>query len=329
MTTTPSPAKELAHERVVVFGGLGFIGSHLCRELLKHCAAVKIFDRPGGSRESVRDIENSIEIAGGDISNTEDVIAALRDATVLINLVHTTVPGSSMKDPGYDVVSNVGSAVKWLERLQETDLRRIVYFSSGGTVYGVPEVVPISEDHPTNPISSYGITKLAIEKYTALYANRFGIDYRLVRPSNVYGPGQQLHQGQGVIGILAQCALNGEPLEVWGTGIDRRDYLFIDDLVDGLLKLLVYQGPQKVFNISSGTGHSVLDLIEVLSKEIDPLPPVVHRAERGFDVPINILDSSRLAQETGWRAEVDFAEGVRRTIAWLKERLKDQTSAQR
>lgn len=325
MTTTPSPEIELARERVVVFGGLGFIGSHLCRELLKHCATVKVFDRPGGSRESVRDIEKSIEIVDGDISNTEDVIAVLRDATVLINLVHTTVPGSSMKDPGYDVVSNVGSTVKWLERLKETELRRIVYFSSGGTVYGIPEVVPITEDHPTNPISSYGITKLAIEKYTAMYANRFGIDYRLVRPSNVYGPGQQLNQGQGVIGVLAQCALQGEPLEVWGEGTDRRDYLFIDDLVAALIKLLVYRGPLNVFNISSETGHSVLDLIAVLNKEIDSLPQIAHRDARGFDVPINILDSSRLRQETGWRAAVSFEEGVRRTVQWLKER----TSAQR
>ncbi len=320
MTTTTSHEKGLARERVVVFGGLGFIGSHLCRELIKHCAAVKVFNRLAGSRESVKDIEKSLEIVGGDTSNTDDVIAALREATVLINLVHTTVPGSSMKDPGYDVVSNVASTAKWLERLKETELRSIVYFSSGGTVYGVPEVVPITEDHPTNPISSYGITKLAIEKYTALYANRFGINYRLVRPPNVYGPGQQLNQGQGVIGILAQCALNGEPLEVWGTGTAQRDYLFIDDLVDALLKLLVYEGPLNVFNVSSGTGHSVLDLIDVLNKEIDPLPQVVHRAERGFDVPVNILDSSRLTQETGWRAKVDFEAGVRRTIQWLKER---------
>jgi UDP-glucose 4-epimerase len=320
MTTNPSPEKELARERVVVFGGLGFIGSHVCRELLKHCAAVKVFDRPGGSRESVKDIAGSLEIVDGDISNTEDVIAALRNATVLVNLVHTTVPGSSMKDPGYDVVSNVASTVKWLERLKEIELRRIIYLSSGGTVYGVPEVVPITEDHPTNPISSYGITKLAIEKYTALYANRFGVDYRLIRPSNVYGPGQQLHQGQGVIGILAQCALNGEPLDVWGTGTAQRDYLFVDDLVEALLKLLVYQGPQNVFNVSSGTGHSVLDLIDVLNKEIDPLPQIVHRADRGFDVPINVLDSGRLRQETGWRAQVDFEAGVRRTIQWLKER---------
>ena len=315
-----APEKELARERVVIFGGLGFIGSHLCHELLKHCSAVRAFDRPGESRDTVQSIENRIEIVGGDISNTNEVLEGLRDATVLINLVHTTVPGSSMQDPGYDVVSNVASAVKWLERLEETNLRKIIYFSSGGTVYGIPETVPITEDHPTNPISSYGVTKLAIEKYTALYANRFGIEYRLVRPSNVYGPRQRLSHGQGVIGILANRALNREVLEVWGEGTHQRDYLFIGDLVDAILKLLVYRGPFRIFNISSGTGHSVLDLIAVLSKEIDPLPRVEHRPGRGFDVPVNILDSSRLRQETGWRPVIGFEEGIRRTIQWLKER---------
>lgn len=317
---SPAPEKQLARERVVIFGGLGFIGSHLCRELVEHCSAVRAFDRPGESREAVQSFENRIEIVGGDISDTDQVIDALRDATVLINLVHTTVPGSSMRDPAHDVVSNVASAVKWLERLAETSLRKIVYFSSGGTVYGIPETVPITEDHPTNPISSYGITKLAIEKYTALYANRFGIEYRLVRPSNVYGPSQRLNHGQGVIGILADRALNGEVLEIWGKGTDQRDYLFIDDLVDAIFKLLVYEGPFRVFNVSSGAGHCVLDLIAVLSKEIHPLPRVEHRPERGFDVPMNILDSSRLRQETGWRPEIGFEEGIRRTIQWLKER---------
>lgn len=322
MNKPSPPERDLAHERIVVLGGLGFIGSHLCRELFRHCSVIRAFDRPTQSRESVRDLENRIEIVGGDVSNTDEVVDALRDATILINLVHTTVPGSSMKDPAYDIVSNVASAVKWLQRLAETNLRKIIYFSSGGTIYGVPETVPITEHHPTNPISSYGITKLAIEKYTAMYANRFGIEHRLVRPSNVYGPSQRLNQGQGVIGILANHALKGEMLEVWGKGTDQRDYLFIDDLVAALLKLLVYEGPFRVFNISSGTGHSVLDMIGVLRTQINPLPEIVHREERGFDVPVNILDSSRIRQETGWSPAVGFEEGIRRTIDWLKNSVR-------
>lgn len=312
------PDSQFAQERVTVFGGLGFIGSHICRKLVKQGHLVRIFDRSGESHQLVKDFEQAIEFVEGDISRLEDVDSALAGATVLINLIHTTVPGSSMNDPAYDIVSNVATAARWLERLGESSLRKIIYFSSGGTVYGLPERIPITEDHPTNPLNSYGITKLAIEKYTAMYANRFGVDYCLVRPSNVYGPGQRLHFGQGVIGIMANRALRGEVLEVWGEGTDQRDYLFIDDLVDAIQRLLSYGGPFRVFNISSGVGYSVLDVIEVLRKQIKPLPEVRHLPPRSFDVPVNILDSNKLRQETGWQPMVDFEEGIRRTIEWLK-----------
>ncbi|HEX6283941.1 MAG TPA: SDR family NAD(P)-dependent oxidoreductase [Pyrinomonadaceae bacterium] len=316
IATQPDPT--LARERVVVFGGLGFIGSHICRALVNSGYAVRIFDRANASHELVEDCEREIEIVEGDISRLEDVAKALHGVTVLINLIHTTVPGSSMKDPAYDVTSNVANAARWLELIGETNVRKVIYFSSGGTVYGVPERIPITEDHPTNPLNSYGITKLAIEKYTAMYARRFNIDYCLVRPSNVYGPGQRLQHGQGVIGIMASRALHGEVLEVWGEGTDQRDYLFIDDLVSAVGKLLAYRGPLRVFNISSGAGHSVLDVIAALRTQIKPLPEVVHLPARHFDVPLNILDASRLRHETGWQPEIDFEEGVRRTVDWLK-----------
>lgn len=312
------PDPTLARERVAVFGGLGFIGSHICRALVKAGYSVRSFDRVNESRELIRDIEREIEIVEGDISRLEDVANALSGVTVLINLIHTTVPGSSMKDPAYDVISNVANAARWLALLGESTVRKVIYFSSGGTVYGIPERVPITEDHPTNPITSYGITKLAIEKYTAMHAQLSGIDYCLVRPSNVYGPGQRLHYGQGVIGIMASRALRGEMLEVWGEGTDKRDYLFIDDLVSALVKLLEYRGRLHVFNISSGVGHSVLDVIAALRTHIKPLPEVVHLPPRRFDVPVNILDSSRLQNETGWKPAVDFAEGIRRTVEWIK-----------
>ncbi len=318
MTIATQSDATLARERVAVFGGLGFIGSHVCRALVDAGHHVRIFDRAGESHELIKDCEPRIEIREGDISRLEDVAGALAGVTVLINLIHTTVPGSSMKDPAYDVTSNVANAARWLELLGESSLRKVIYFSSGGTVYGLPERVPITEDHPTNPLNSYGITKLAIEKYTAMYARRFGIDYSILRPSNVYGPGQRLHYGQGVIGIMASRALRGEVLEVWGEGADKRDYLFVADLVSAIVKLLAYRGSFRVFNVSSGAGHSVLDVIAALRTHIKPFPEVRHLPARDFDVPVNILDSSRLQHETGWQPEIAFAEGIRRTVEWIK-----------
>jgi UDP-glucose 4-epimerase len=294
------------------------MGSHLCRALLKRGVRVRVFDKLYASRSLVEDIEGELEIVEGDIARAEDVLGALDDAETLVHMVHTTVPGSSMKDPAYDLSSNVVASVGWLSRLQETGVRRVFYISSGGTVYGLPQTNPIDESHPTDPINSYGITKLTIEKYIAMYAGMFGIDYCMVRPSNVYGAGQRLNIGQGVIGVLADHALRGEALEVWGTGESLRDYLYVEDFVTAILALMTYKGPHRIFNISSGKGSSVLDIIGALRRQLGSMPEVVHQPDRGFDVPVNVLDSSRLRAETGWSPRVGLEEGLSRTIAWLR-----------
>src|SRR5215212_3822942 len=211
--------------KVTVLGGLGFIGSHLCRALLRRGAAVRVFGRPNASHDLVQDIAAQLEIFEADIMQPREVLDVIAESELIIDLVHTTRPGSSMRDPAYDVTTNVASHVQWLQHLTETSVRRVMFISSGGTVYGVPQTSPISEHHPTNPICSYGITKLALEKYVSMYSDLAGIRHTILRPANVYGAGNRVNVGQGVIGVLAQRALRGEPLEVWGTGKTCRDYL--------------------------------------------------------------------------------------------------------
>jgi UDP-glucose 4-epimerase len=312
-SSTASPGR-----RVVVLGGLGFMGSHLCRALLAEGMDVRVFDKLYASHALVEDIEDRLEVLEGDIARPDDVLGVLEGADTVIHLVHTTVPGSSMKDPEYDLSSNVIASVRWLSRLQETGVRRLLYISSGGTVYGLPRTNPIDESHPTDPISSYGITKLAIEKYVSMYAEMSGIDYCLVRPSNVYGVGQRLHIGQGVIGVLADRALRGLPLEVWGTGESLRDYLYVEDFVTAIMALLGYRGAERVFNISSGRGHSVLDIIAALREQLGFMPEVSYKSARGFDVAVNVLDSTRLHAATGWSPRTGLKEGIGHTIEWIR-----------
>ena len=138
----------------------------------------------------------------------------------------------------------------------------------------------------------------------------------------MYGPGQRLHTGQGVIGVAADRALRGEPLELWGDGESLRDYLYVEDMAASVVSLLDYAGAERVFNASSGEGRSVLDIIETLREQLGPLPEVVRKPFRGFDVPVNVLDSSRLRRATGWRPSVTLREGVGRTLEWLKARQK-------
>lgn len=322
MSKTSLPVSKTGHGRVVVLGGAGFMGSHICRELLARGHTVRIFDKLYASHALIHDFEHEVEIIEGDISRPDDVLSAVGDAETLIHLVHTTVPGSSMNDPSYDISSNVVASVKWLQRLSETNIRRILYVSSGGTVYGVPQTNLIDEQHPTNPISSYGITKLSIEKYISMYASMFGIEYCILRPSNIYGAGQRLHIGQGVIGVLADRALRGEALEIWGTGESRRDYLYIEDMVAATMALLTNIGDQRIFNIASGKGYSVLDIVVMLRDQLGHVPELIYKPDRGFDVPVNVLDSSKLQAVTGWRPGVELELGIARTIEWLKELRK-------
>jgi UDP-glucose 4-epimerase len=307
--------------RILVMGGLGFIGSHLSRVLLREGYRVRIFDKLYGSRNLIADIQGEIEIEEGDAERPEDILRALREIDVAIDFIHTTVPGASMNDPAYDVQTNVVAHASWLSLLNKTGLGRIIYVSSGGTVYGVPQGNPIGEDHPTDPISSYGITKLAIEKYVAMYATIHGIEYRIVRPANVYGEGQHLHIGQGVIGVFLDRCLKGQPIEIWGDGTVSRDYIHVADLVRGIMKLIDHRGDGRVFNVSSGMGHSLNDIIAIIRDELKMPVQVAYATARKFDVPLNVLDNSRLRRETGWEPRTDMVEGMRLVRNYLQSSL--------
>jgi UDP-glucose 4-epimerase len=305
-------------QRVLVMGGLGFIGSHLSRLLLKEGYSVRIFDKLYGSRSLVADIERKIEIEEGDAERPEDILQSLRDIDIAIDLIHTTVPAASMQDPIYDVQTNVASHAGWLSQLNKTGVRRIIYVSSGGTVYGIPQKNLIAEDHPTEPISSYGITKLAIEKYIAMYAKINGIDYRICRPANAYGEGQHLHVGQGAIGVFLERCLKKQPIEIWGDGTISRDYIYVADIVQAIVQLIANQGKSRVFNISSGIGYSLNDIITIIRDELQIPVNVNYVKSRKFDVPVNILDSSSLMRETGWKPQIDLITGMRCVYDYLK-----------
>lgn len=305
-------------KHVTVLGGFGFIGRHLCRALLLEGYQVRVFSRQDSVPSVLEDIRFQMEIVKGDITCPKDVLGAIENTDVVIHLVHTTSPGTSMTDPLFDICSNVVATAQWASCISKTSVRRIIYISSGGTVYGVPQSKLISECHPTDPICSYGITKLAIEKYLSMYAMMHGIESFIIRPSNIYGEGQKLNKGQGVIGILLNRTLRGEPLEVWGRGEELRDYIFVDDMISAILKILKYRGGSRTFNIGSGKGHSVLDIIDCLRHKLGTIPEIIHKSARGFDVPINILDSNLLQIETGWRSCMSLDDGIEKVILGLR-----------
>ncbi|HLP97944.1 MAG TPA: NAD-dependent epimerase/dehydratase family protein [Sideroxyarcus sp.] len=305
--------------RALVLGGGGFIGSHLVTALLAQGEQVRVLERPYRMRTPALPRHPALEWLEGDFGNTQDIHRALADVDTVFHLVSTTQPQSSNDDPAFDVGSNLLATLSLLEQLRDRKDTKLIFVSSGGTVYGRPQHTPIPETHPTEPTCSYGIVKLAIEKYLALYHLLHGLDYRVLRLANPYGPGQEANRAQGVVGTFLSRVVHDEPIEVWGDGSVVRDYLYISDTIRAMLQAVAYQGPERIFNIGSGGGHSVREIIAAIEQVTGKQAQVSYTAARKFDVPVSVLDISRAKAELGWQPGTDLNEGLRLTYARIKE----------
>lgn len=303
----------------VVLGGKGFIGSHLVEGLLNSGYKVKCFDRPSSVAYYIR--ERKLEIVEGDFLNEGDLRRALSDCKVCFHLVSTTLPSNSNEDPIFDVQTNVAGTIRLLELCLEEGVDKVVFISSGGTVYGTPTEIPIKENHPTNPLCSYGITKLACEKYLALFHHLYGLEYRILRVGNVFGEGQRINSAQGAIAVFLGKALRDEEIQIWGDGSVVRDYVYVSDVVEAFLKVLHYNGPERIFNIGSEEGRSLNQVLDVIEKKIGKRLKRKYLEPRKLDVSVNILSTELARRELSWKPKVKFDEGVERFAKWLKERL--------
>ncbi len=304
--------------KVLVLGGNGFIGSHLVDSLLAVGARVRVFDR---APERYRPLLHGVEFMQGDWGDTAALAEALADVDTVFHLISTTVPGTSNLDPVGDIQSNLVHTVRLLELMRAAGVRRLVYLSSGGTVYGIPERDPVPEEHPLRPISSYGIVKVAIENYLLMEERLHGLQPVILRASNPYGP-RQGHGGvQGVIGTFLWKIAHDEPIQLWGDGSIVRDFIHVRDLAR-LCVMVAQCGVTGCYNAGSGQGHSIAEIIEtidsVLGRRIEP----IRKPGRGFDVPRVVLDISAVQQATGWKPEIGLADGVSETWEWVREQTR-------
>lgn len=307
--------------RCVIFGGGGFIGSAIADRLLRDGHSVRIFERPRVEPYRKFKEDEQVEWIAGDFLSTHDVSSALEGGDVVLHLVSTTLPKNSNDDPIYDVQSNVVGSLQLLNAMVACNVRKIIFISSGGTVYGIPKYLPIDEQHPTDPLVSYGITKLAIEKYLHLYERLHGIKTITLRVANPYGERQRIETAQGAVGVFLHNALAGRPIEIWGDGSVTRDYVHISDVAEAFTRALEYTGQKSVFNISSGTGLSLNDLISMLEEVLGK--PIARRnlSARPFDVPANVLSNELARSELHWTPSISMREGIKRTAEWMKGEL--------
>lgn len=307
--------------KFTVFGGGGFIGSTIADRLLLDGHELRIFERPRVAPYRKFAESERVEWITGDLSSVHDVSDAIRGVDVVLHLVSTTLPKSSNDDPIYDVQSNVVATLQMLNAMVAHDVRKIVFISSGGTVYGNPIYLPIDEKHPTNPVVSYGITKLAIEKYLQMYERLHGIKAITLRVANPYGERQRIETAQGAVGVFLHHALKGIPIEIWGDGSVTRDYIHVSDVAEAFVKALQYKGAQRLFNVSSGVGTTLNELIDMLEAVLGKSIERRYLPGRPFDVPVSVLCNNLARSELDWTPLVSMPDGIARTAEWMKREL--------
>lgn len=296
--------------RCLVLGGRGFVGQNLVRFLAAQGKFEKIFvfDR---SDDPTAVGAATIEHVTGDFAGMIGDAECLDDIDVVFHLISTTIPKTSNDDPVFDIESNVVATVRLLEILKSKSRKpTVIFVSSGGTVYGDSDEQRIAETHPTDPICSYGIHKLAIEKYLAVYSRLHGLDFRVLRVSNPYGLRGGHQRQQGVIPIFLDKVIRDEVIEIWGDGSVIRDYIHINDVAAAIFAASCYRGPYRVFNIGCGVGTSLNEILDAIGRVAGKEVRRKYLEARGFDARSNVLDIRLAVAELGWAPARALQSGI-------------------
>lgn len=304
---------------IVVIGGNGFIGSHLVDKLLAMGHQVRVFD---AMYERFRKPLEKVDYRISSLENTPDLYEALLGIDVIFHLASTSVPSTSNIDPVADIQSNLIPTLNVLNMAVKLGIKRIVFFSSGGAVYGNPLTEKVNEEHPLNPISSYGIVKATIEKYLFLYQRIYDIKPLILRPSNPYGPRQGHYMAQGVISTFLRKLLINEPLTILGDGEATKDYIFVDDLIDICCRLS-FSETTGVYNVGTGRGTTVNDIVERIKRITASDINVIKSEKQIYDVSTFVLDISKTTNLVGNFAYTELDEGIAKTWSWLNADKRD------
>ncbi len=304
----------------LILGGAGFLGGNLARALVKQGEYPKVFARPSFSVSTIEDILDSVEVIRGDFMDDVAIRKATKDVDTVFHLISTTFPSMTIESSVYDVMSNLLPTIRLVEICLANQVKKVVYGSSGGTVYGEPQVIPTPEHHSLMPTSAYGQSKLTIENYLNFYARSTELDVNVLRISNPYGPGQNQLRVQGIIAVAMGCAYHNRVLKIYGQGEAIRDYLYVDDVTEALLLAAETVG-SSIINVSSGVGHSVMEIVETVEKISGRTIQKEFIPARLGDVKVNILDNTRAFEIYGWRPKVEFQDGLHRTWQWITKKV--------
>lgn len=306
---------------IMLLGAAGFIGTNLTLKLAQNSNNhISLVDVKKGyfSNLDMNNLPNVIVMESSFTENT-DFIPLLTGQHVVYHLVSTTVPITSNQHIAQELTANVVATAKMLDACVKCGVEKVVFISSGGTVYGKEVNCPLKENTPTNPISSYGIQKVTIEKLLYLYRYMYGLDYRVIRLANPYGPYQRPNGILGAVTTFTYKALKGEKITVYGDGAVVRDFIYIDDAIRGIVAVVEGENEHRTFNLGCGYGTSIRQVIETIENALGIGVTVEYKEGRMVDVPVNYLDIFRFENAYGDLQPISLDEGVKKTAKFMKE----------
>lgn len=301
--------------RALVIGGNGFIGSHLVNHLVDAHWRVEVLDL----RENLLGkLPSSVRLIKGDMKDNRLVRKALAGTDVVFLLAWSTIHETATANPVADVQANMIPTLQVIEACRDTGVKRVVFISSGGAVYGPAVNVPINESHPTHPISAYGVSKLAVEKYLFMYQRLYGLDSVVLRPSVPYGPGQNPLRKQGAVTVFLYRTAKGMPITIWGDGSATRDFFYVSDLITALEAAATRPlGQHRVFNIGGNEEISINRLLEITQEVVGKRAVLEYHPARLFDPQRVVLDTGLAARELDWQPQIPILQGVFETWRWM------------
>ena len=307
-------------DRVLVTGGCGFVGANLVRVLSERglVRSIRVVDDESlGSRDAIAPFD--VEFVRGDIRDRDLLRRTLRDVDAVVHLAAHTSVIDSVTDPATSFDVNVAGTFGLLTLMREAGVLRLVNASTGGAILGEAPP-PVHEGMPPRPASPYGAAKASVEAWCSAFSESYGLASVSLRFSNVYGP-MSFHKGS-VVATFMRRILNGAPLVVYGDGSQTRDFIFVDDLCEGIVASMT-AGRSGVFQLGSGVGTTVRSLVGEIADVIGPgfRPTVRHESFRAGEIRHNWADVSKAREELGWQPRTALPAGLRRTWDWFRERV--------
>lgn len=299
--------------KILVIGGAGFLGSAIVKACLAAGNAVRVYTRPTRSLDRLEPLLDRVEVVHADFLDDHAVGQALAGVDAVVHALSTTFPKTVIESAAYDVMSNLLPTIRLVDLCLKNGVGNLTYLSSGGTIYGEARTLPIDENHPREPISLYGVSKLTIENYLHFIAGIQPLAVKTLRIGNPYGPSQNVFGVQGIVGVALGCLRSGRPFQIYGDGGNIRDYIHVDDVARAVVRA-IGQPESLVANIGTGHGTSINELLAMLAGLSGRQLKIQHLPDRGIDVRRNVLDASRARQVLGWQPEIALADGLRDVI---------------